>query len=1068
MPPQQKWNAPAQETAQAEYVAAEVGEYEEGEDDEHQTGDYQYGKKKNRFFLVFVFLIGLIAVGSGVAYWLYKSNQSRAIAQLKTDFRDNMSKQRWDEALAKAQAYREKISDSNEIKDVDFAITWCKLQLALMPSQLNDVAGVKKGIEELVNYSKTRKSEKQFADYRKDLFVSAYQLIITAADKLQQQPDAAAVESLREVVKVMQENSSAFPEPDKVPIWMEEVGKKIETVSSTLTADVALQQLLADYNSVINARDISKIDDVQLKHNETIKQHPQLANHQELNSKLTELKEAEPSWVIFSKKDDSPAPVTFSYDTSLRICPPVKTTEGAVDDNGVVMVMARGTLYGLSAKTGKDLWALRVGRDLKDLPPRISVGGDQSDIAFVVTAETTEKEGNQTYLSAMKVHTGERLWSRRLIGACPAGPIILGSKLAVPMNGGLCILEASDGKMTGLFNLTGYDLSIPPAFDKTRNRLFVPVDRRRVFVLDLNKNQCVGVIYTEHQAGGLQGSPIVIEDTLIVCTTSGSGVGTTHVLAFDIKSSGDDRRSAFEQIASFDITGHASSTPYVDGNTIGVVTDRGMLALFGVGKGAPPDSKGSSPLFPLSKPMQVRPPVASETRGTPNLARSQVAHVNLTDWWIFTQDQLIRNTFDPFTSQLLASPVGSIPLGTPLHRSSLSPDGRYLIAVTQPKNQTQIIATAIDCTTGQPVWQTQIGTVVSEEPMALGDSVAMLDRAGAIFLVQSSEISSAAQWQVCGSWPALPLLATSHRLVRSSQDQSLVSVSFDNTRKRLIVRVIDLKTKSATTKEFPLSYAPVGTPAGLPDGSILIPSRDGNIYHCNFAATTIASLFAWRDPSALPSAAGHLALPTPRLLIATNGNNKLLRWEKTAQGNWRKISTDLELPARINSPILLVSDSMIAVSTDSRQVHALPISGLVSPQSWNVGGDVTKGPYRVGVKGLGCIVDGKTAWWVNQADGDKPKLFAADAIIGEGTTVGNELVLATLKRERNLGMLAGFTWVDVESGKPKQESFASLPIGLAPASGPVALGRDRVFAPLTDGTIRILSRKAEQQAIANP
>src|SRR4029079_6694638 len=170
------------------------------------------------------------------------------------------------------------------------------------------------------------------------------------------------------------------------------------------------------------------------------------------------------------------------------------------------------------------------------------------------------------------------------------------------------------------------------------------------------------------------------------CVISGSGVGKTAVQAYDLKS------PKLEQIANFEIPGHATSTPYIDGATMGVVTDSGMIAFFGIGKGAPPGSKGNTPVYELAKPLPLRLQASGDKKIEPPIGRSQIAYVALGDWWVFSQDQLFRSTFDPYRGPLIPSSMSAMPLGTPLHRSELSPDGKLLVTVTQPKGQAQMLA----------------------------------------------------------------------------------------------------------------------------------------------------------------------------------------------------------------------------------------------------------------------------------------------------------------------------------------------------------------------------------------
>lgn len=1041
-----------------------------GDDDEdvvtpqfdHRTGEYTYKRKRHPVLVVFIFLIALLVVGSVGLFWFSKNKEAKALEDLKKDYQEAVAKKRWNEVITKGETLRVKLGDSPEAKDIDFMVSWAKLQEDINPGKLTDPASIKKSADELVAFEKDKRSERHFSDVRRDIFESAYQLVKTGSERLAAKPDAEGVKSLGSVLQLMRVYQKESLATDDAATREKEATAKYDAATEALAAEAAKKEWLVKFNDVMKKQSISMIDDLQQAFLDQAKKHPKLQDDAELQEKLSQLSHIEPSWVLFSKKDETPPTTQFPFGTSLRICPPVKTPPEGKDESATVLAMARGTLYGLSAQTGKDRWALRIGQDLKDLPPRISQGSTGPDVAFVTTIEKTKDEGFRTWLSCMNLITGERVWARPLAGSAAAGPILLGARLAVPMKEGLAIVEAASGKLTGLYSFTGYDLNISPVYDKARNRLVVPVDRRRLFVLDLNQNTCVGVIVTGHSSGGLPGAPIIVDDTLICSVTSGSGVGTTSVVAYDLK---DPR---FGQIASFEVPGHATSSPFVDGATVAVVTDSGMMAFFGVGKGAPPGSKGTTPCFKLADPLPLVLSEGDKAAGT-RLGRSQIAYVSLGDWWIFSQDQLIKATFDPYRGKLSVSGQGTQSLGTPLHRSQLSPDGRLLITVTQAKNQAQMLATGLDSLSGQIVWQTQLGTIASGEPISSGDSVVMLDQGGAVYLTSVGQVSRTAEWQVCGSWPALPVFATWQKLISPHLGRSppapeaganpfVVSISFDPKRARLIIRLIDLQTKKSRNKEFPLAYAPFGTPAAADDGTVLCPCRDGNVYQFNFQNGSVTSLFSWRDPNSLPNVQGHLLLPSANVLLAANGTSKVLRWEKTG-GAWRKSMADLELPAKTSTGLCLLTNSLIAVGDESGTLHVLPLGTLASPQQWKLDGTITKGPFRIGDNGVGCIVDGKKAWWVNSLGDEKGHLFEADAILGQPATLKGEMILAVLERDERFGTLASYAWIDLETGK--RQSVERLTLGLAPATGPVPLGADRVFAPLTDGTVMILQKGKE-------
>lgn len=1086
-------NAPAQEAQEGDWLAApppvftgqppmagviqpnqeyEVAEEYAGSEyasTDYSAGDYSYGKKKNKFLIILIGLFVLLIGAGFFGYWLYMQNVNRGMAELKKKFAENVDKRHWEDAMLVGKNLREKLTDPNEIKDIDFSIALSELQQQLSPSQLKTKEQIDRGIATLLQFFKNRQSDPGFKTYRKELTESAFNLVKVGSEYLETNPDSSLHDTLQSVLKVANESGNSLTDKDQVQAWATEAEKKYQGARTVIDATLAKKNWQARLDDVLSKENLGQIDAVQTEYQDLVKKHPLLLNDADLAGKLNSLKQVEPAWVKYNPSSSAPIANKPSFGPSIRICPPIKTPEGIQDDSGIVLAMARGTLYGLSARTGKDRWALRVGQDVRDLPPRVSLGGNIPDLAFVVTTE----EAGQTYLSQMNLVSGERNWTRKLPSACPAGALLISNnRLVVPHKETVSLVEAGTGKMTGSYTISGYEISSLPVHDKARDRLFIPVDRGRIFVLDLATKKCVGVIYTEHGSGQIKGAPLIIDDLMVACIATGSGAGSTRIKAYDISAKGPN--PGFELIGDFDMPGHASTSPYIDGNeTLGVVTDQGLLWLFGIGKSSTigtSQSKGKTPFYPLTtRPMPVKLQANTELKKDQPRPRVQVAHVTLNDWWVFSHDYLIRNVYDPFRGTLYALPNGSLPLGSPLHRAELSPDGRLIVVVTQPRGQAQMLASGIDRSTGTIVWQTQLGTEASQDPVALADAVAMLDRGGAVFAVKANEIADNTSWQVCGTWPALPLIAASHRLLKTPHGNALISMSFDPVRARIILRKMDADGKTPMAmKQFPHTVAPVGTPVALDDGTTLVPCKDGNIYQFNFASGTSNSLFSWRDPSAFSNAVGHLLMPTPDQLIASNGLNKVLRWSRNAQGVWKKVPNDLELPARIITNMIPLPGQRVGVGDDAGNLHSLSLAALGTSKQWNVKGAITRGPFLLGTEGFGCIVDGKRLWWINNGDEEEGKVFGNTdiaAIIGEPSNIGNDVLLAVLQRDPGLGMLASYVWLESATGKLLFSE--KLPEGLAPSSGATPIGKDRAFAPLSDGTVRILT-KPTTTAASNP
>src|SRR5205085_812323 len=97
------------------------------------------------------------------------------------------------------------------------------------------------------------------------------------------------------------------------------------------------------------------------------------------------------------------------------------------------------------------------------------------------------------------------------------------------------------------------------------------------------------------------------------------------------------------------------------------------------------------------------------------------------------------------------------------------------------------------------------------------------------------------------------------------------------------------------------------------------------------------------------------------------------------------------------------------------------------------------------------IVDRKRLVWLDPAK-DKPAweyTAESDSIVGQPQLVGKNLLVIAEQSGRYVG-------IDPATGQQQGKGY-TLKASVAPAATPVAFGPDRVFAPLTDGTVMLLS-----------
>ena len=139
----------------------------------------------------------------------------------------------------------------------------------------------------------------------------------------------------------------------------------------------------------------------------------------------------------------------------------------------------------------------------------------------------------------------------------------------------------------------------------------------------------------------------------------------------------------------------------------------------------------------------------------------------------------------------------------------------------------------------------------------------------------------------------------------------------------------------------------------------------------------------------------------------------------------------------------------LCVGDVTRTVTLLDGDDLTKRRTWTVSDDITAGPFVRGDR-IGVVVGRRRLVWLDPGS-DQPVralTFAGD-IVGEPEVIDGVLVVAD-----ETGQLQGF------------DPATLLPVGLrytlqaavAPAATPLPYGADRLFVPLSDGTVLLPSR----------
>ncbi|MBL8798877.1 MAG: PQQ-binding-like beta-propeller repeat protein [Planctomycetia bacterium] len=795
-----------------------------------------------------------------------------------------------------------------------------------------------------------------------------------------------------------------------------------------------------------------------------------LKNDPKVRELLKELwKKAVPA-IVYLKPEFVKPPVEFAP-PGILVGPRVGERGTAAAGNGIVFALARGVLYALRERDGQIQWATRVGIDSTQLPVRLPSNDARiGELALVVSLDTNT-------LTARRVSDGEPLWVHPLGNPCLGRPLVverqvpqpeggteLSRRVYVPtLDGRVQEIEPIEGKVLGEFRC-GLPLPVGGTRQPDTSLLYFPADRDSVFVLDVHAQKVVAVLRTGHPSGSLRSPPIVVAGDepnpekpnptpryLVLCQTA--GLNRMKLRAWQL---GDTWENFSEKpVLEQELRGWSSFEPYTDSEKILLATDAGLLGLFGINQ----KNNRDPALFPLLGREREVPLTLPGQR----LGQSQVIHAADNDFWVLAQGELQHWRIGIDSAKgLKAAPVWrqSLALGTPLHTGQLHEASNTLTVVTQAAERPVCLATAVEATTGNIRWQRQLGLVCPIDPLAIGTQVLAPDQGGGLFLFDAAKQPHRPQleWQGVQEEMLIPPsneVLTNQQFLTGPDGSYLIGhLGKDVLQVRRYEPPPQPNLKGNLQEWSFKAAALAGTPA-VGQGQIILPMSDGSLRRQPLAKGAPFDPGQWRAVHADAGAGGHVVALGGDDFLVTDGSKGLQRitWPLGKLSQPRELKLP-PLQRFVAAPLVVPAAGgkgppRVCVADASGTLTLLQGDYLQKARSWQLPGAITAGPFLRGAH-IGCVLDRRQLVWLDPDQAEPLWTYADDRggpIVGQPRLVGDHIVLAHQNGR--------FISLDPATGKTHGKGF-TLRASIAPAVAPVAFGTDRIFAPLTDGTVLLL------------
>jgi outer membrane protein assembly factor BamB len=1068
--------------------AGEVGEAETHVATEPADTHVPRVSKRHAWRLIAVIsllVFGVLGVAGVMIYKYVQQRESRYFEEAKKEY----DQHQYGSAAAKFGDLYEKFPTSEHADEYRFLQEWSSLC-----SGLTDVEGnLGEAADKFDRFLKEHKKDPSMVDMAHD----AGQILLKVAKAFAERnanptddkpfQDAERIEQARKTVESFGSQALTKAESGQIDAALGKVRVAVGLWSER-------QKILSQLRTQPNEKPIQAIKRAKIVLRDKEKVSPGFSQDPEVQAAMAKLEEEHFASVVYKPRREAPPPGgperPEDEAKSLLFAPLIDGAPGSADkDDPIVLALSRGVLYALRRSNGEVRWAKRVGIDTTVLPHLVPASLGSSERLLVMSADTRT-------LSALNTQ-GDTLWEYHVGQPVLGRPVIIKQRAYLAAyDGWVHEIELAEGNLVGRYDL-GQPLTCGGAHEAGTDRLYFPADDSCVYVLDVARHRCLNILYDGHRSGSLRSEPIVIPPEgggapgfLILNQTGGLDAMRLRVFELPL----EDRHAAPLALdPPAEIHGWTWFEPYQDGEKMVVLSDAGILGLFGIRQAGNKDNA----LFPLLKPggLDLSPFLRPAGEAPASRGRSVVVQVQSDDLWVLAHGRLrqLQLAWND-KSGPVAVPGWEAPrvLGSPLHAPQCIPDrtGRstfYL--VTQPLERQTSLASGVD-DTGKILWQRQLGLVCQGEPLALkspqgGPSLLLvLDQGGGLFTLDATVPADKLRSK---SWQSIaPALDDNPRfpvmLLPAPDGQSAYEIAAPGQGKSLVVRHIEwavgerrlVFTQREITLMPPAGGGPM-LPAGMPavvGAQLIVPMGESYLVRVPLPIPEDKPRFesgpTWRARQAPPNAPGYvLALGGDRFLT-TDGARGLAVWEwpmdkpqqplpetrgdLTLELDYRVVAPPLLLPAKSGSaPQVLVADS-------AGVLHLLGLAddgSLQRNREWDLKGQFTGGPFlRVLADGvrIGCVLDQRRLVWLDPTRPEPLWSYPIDGevIVGSPQVIEDMLVLA-FQSGRYVGL-------DLKSGAAKGPGY-TLRASVAPAATPVPFSPGLMFTPLSDGTALLLPLK---------
>ncbi len=669
-------------------------------------------------------LILLVVIAVGL-YWAIGRESADQLLQSAEEDYNNGS---YTQAIEKFERFLDYFPDHTQAGHVRVL-----RGLAIMRRTVDQSSDWEKTLQIVEETIQSIRKEKEFPEARPELAALLPRVAEGLTDMAEQRESAELLEKARQVYQMIV-NPNYVPDKLRNRTRLATLEGRFSQIERMLGRNRRLSQALQEIQQAISQKQTRQAYEIR---RQLLKEYPELETHPELQKAIARATDAEREAIGYRSAPQQPqaSPPQFKSSTL-----PVAHTQGKTVPEAkgrMLFVTGGGAVWAIAAEDGKVRWRRYLGKDLWLLPLTLS---DRTPEDVVVWSPQHKQ------LWCLQGGDGSLRWFVPLPGEPVADLVAAGGRLWVAVENRLWEIGLRDGKVLGTYEFP-QSLSAPPAI--SGSHMFLPAGHSNVYVIDFEKQSCVGAYYLGHEQDTIAVAPVLAGPFVVLAENAGRESSRLRVLRYDAK------KHTLQLVQSVRLKGQVFRPLLLQGRLLAAATDLGQISLFEVN---PNPQKNKKPLSPVASRAAV-----FEKPGPVQLLLDGAYA------WIADR-QLTRYRIQAAEGQMTPDRVLLEKVAFPL---PLKKQGDALFAVAQHDDGTVQVA-AFSTTNGQAIWTTRFATPMSWTPLRSKDGPAaalfLVDRRGNVYRPQWPSGADASAAAISPQWSPARLAQLPRRWMPLGKD----------------------------------------------------------------------------------------------------------------------------------------------------------------------------------------------------------------------------------------------------------------------------------------------------------